>query len=196
MFTAPYRLLLIRVRVISVRLGRSRNSLQWSKRLQWSVNVLAPCSNTGPLTLCLFPCPLMETGSSSLRCGQIPRFIGNHHRFVCFPPSSITAPPRRGWICRQASVTRYCSVRQCMAGVALIYVQHDCCRGYEFMLWEEFYLEIGIREDGIEFLEDNQYFVIEILIGEGDETILAFLFFSLNVSWGTIIVVNKLISRE
>lgn len=64
------------------------------------------------------------------------------------------------------------------------------------MPWEEFYLEIGIREDGIEFSEDNQYFVIEILIGEGDETILAFLFFSLNVSWGTIIVVNKLISRE
>lgn len=88
-----YRLLLIRVRVISVRLGGSRNSLQWGKRSQWPVDVLARVVTLSAS----FLRPPMETGSSSC-VRQIPRFIGNHHRFVCFPLSSIIT--RLGWIWR------------------------------------------------------------------------------------------------
>lgn len=142
---------------------------------------VGPCCNT----VCLFPCPPMETGSSSC-VRQIPRFIGNHHRFVCFPLSSIIT----GWDgYDEASVTRYCSVRRrCVAGVAV-----DICatRLYEFMPRER--ILFGNPSGG-----RNRVFRGQLIFRNwnfnwgGNETILAFSLF-LGSARCLIIAANKLI---
>lgn len=134
-----YRLLLIRVRVISVRLGRS---LQRSKRSQWPV--------------------LARVVTLSASFLVRPWKLGRRAAFDRFLVSLGTTTVSFVFRCRRSSQAGMDMTKHLWRDIVrfvgdawqvslLIYVQRDCT---SLCPEKEFYLEIH-RVDGIEFFEDN-----------------------------------------